>query len=181
MPANKAAFLDRDGVINLDRPDYTKTWDEFVFSPGAAEALVELRKMGFFLIGITNQACIGRGLTTLASVEDIHRRMQAALAEKGAALDAIYFCPHKPEDGCACRKPRTGNLELAAKKFTIDFTRSFMAGDSARDVETGAAMGMKTVFIASSGRTIPPDAKAKPDIVVRGIAELPAAVRSMGL
>ena len=181
MPRNKAAFLDRDGVINLDRPDYTKTWDEFAFSPGAAEALLELRKMGFILIGITNQACIGRGLATLASVEDIHKKMQAELSKKGAALDAIYFCPHKPEDGCSCRKPKTGNIELAAKKFSVDFARSFMAGDAARDIAAGAAMGMKTVFIASSGRALPPDAKAKPDVVISGISELPAAVQKLGL
>jgi histidinol-phosphate phosphatase family protein len=166
---NKAAFLDRDGVINLKAPEgsYITRWDEMQFLPGVVEAIAMLNRAGFLVIVVTNQRCIGRGLITAAELEAMHERMSDDLARAGAFLDGIYYCPHELQAACACRKPRPGMLLEAARVHRIDLTRSWMIGDSDRDVEAGKRAGCKTVRILESGET----GNTQSDVVARSLLE----------
>ncbi len=143
----KVVFLDRDGVINKDRDDYVKSWDEFEFLPGVVEAIKYLNEKGIKIIIISNQSAIGRGLITEDTLCKIHANMIATLKSKGAYIDAIYYCPHHPDDNCNCRKPKPGLLYLAHKDFNIDFVNSWMIGDTLRDIEAGRSVGCLTRLV----------------------------------
>lgn len=146
-PDPSAVFLDRDGVICENRPDHVKTWSEFVFVPGAIEALASLTRAGVRLIVVTNQAAIGRGLVSRRSVDLIHERMLDVLAGAGARVEAVLVCPHHPDDRCACRKPEPGLLLEAAERLEVDLDRSFLVGDAASDLEAGARAGCETILV----------------------------------
>lgn len=142
---NKAIFLDRDGVINKKIiGDYVKCWAEFEFLTGVQEAIRMLNEAHFKVIVITNQACIGKGIITEEQLQQIHQQMINELQKYGAYLDAIYYCPHRVEDNCNCRKPKTGLLEQAAKEFKIDYKNSWLIGDEPKDIEAGKSVGCKT-------------------------------------
>jgi D-glycero-D-manno-heptose 1,7-bisphosphate phosphatase len=145
----RAVFLDRDGTLNVDSPDYIKSWGEFAWLPGVKEALRELQDAGFALVVITNQGAISKGLTTRAAAEHLHARMTAELAEAGVHLDAVYYCPHHDADACACRKPRPGLLLQAARELGLDLARSWMVGDRDRDVLAGAAAGCRALLVTA--------------------------------
>ncbi len=136
-----AIFIDRDGVICHNRADYVKRWDEFVFLPGALEALARLAKSHFAVVIVTNQSAINRGKVTLEAVEDIHRRMLQAIEAAGGRVDAIYLCPHRPDEGCACRKPLPGLLHRAAADLGLDLTQSYLIGDALEDIQAALAAG----------------------------------------
>ena len=142
----KAVFLDRDGVINKKPPegDYVTCWEDFKFLPGVVEAIAQLNRAGFCVIVITNQRCIAKGLMTVAELETIHRRMSESLAEHGARIDAIYYCPHEMKPICRCRKPSPGMLLDAARDYGIELPASWMIGDSDIDIEAGNNAGCKT-------------------------------------
>jgi D-glycero-D-manno-heptose 1,7-bisphosphate phosphatase len=146
---NKAAFLDRDGVINRNAPigEYITRWEEVKFLPGVAEAIRRLHEAGFLVVVVTNQRCVARGLTTAAEVESLHARMKNALALEGAKIDAVYYCPHEYEPPCDCRKPKPGMLLRAAREHDIDLNASWMIGDSDIDVEAGRNAKCRTVRI----------------------------------
>ena len=175
---NKAAFLDRDGVINVKAPEgqYVTRWAEVRFLPGVAGAISRLNKSGFRVIVISNQRCVAKGLVTSAEVEALHKKICRELAELGAIIDAVYFCPHETEPACNCRKPAPGMLFLAAKEHQIDLGASWMIGDSDADVAAGKNAGCKTVLIgprAISSASVPiclPNRCSKPpeDFRVRG-------------
>jgi len=141
-----AVFFDRDGVINVspgvDR--FVLSWEEFRFVPGAAAQLRRLKERGFFLVLVTNQSCVGRGLMTRETLEDIHGRMQAALGQ--SAFDALYYCHHHPQAGCRCRKPSPWLILRACAEHGLDPRASFLVGDSMRDIEMGRAAGCRTIF-----------------------------------
>jgi len=142
---NKAVLLDRDGVINKKiKDDYVKSWKEFVFLPGVKEAIKLLNQAQFKIIVITNQAGVGKGVVEESQLQQIHQQMLNELKAYGAYIDGIYYCPHRPEDNCNCRKPKTGMLEQAGKDFKIDFKNSWMIGDEAKDIEAGKKVGCKT-------------------------------------
>lgn len=143
----RAVFLDRDGVINVNRPDHVKSWDEFVFLPNALAALARLAASDFLVIVTTNQSAIARGLVTEETVRAIHTRMIADVARAGGRIDAVYFCPHHPDDKCACRKPQPGLFLQAARDFAIDFTRSFVIGDAFSDVAAALAIGAQPILV----------------------------------
>ncbi len=147
----QTVFLDRDGVINRDSADYVKSWGEFEFLPGSLEALARLAKAGLRVIVITNQSAVNRGMVTLKGLEDIHRRMRRAVAAAGGRLDDIFFCPHRPDENCACRKPAPGMIRAAARKYGLDLSRSAMVGDSARDVACGVNAGCGRTVLVTSG------------------------------
>lgn len=149
-PKCKAIFLDRDGVININRDDYVKSWDEFEFLPNAIEALKMINESDYLLIIITNQSPIGRGIFTVATLDEIHTRMLNELASSGASIDAIYYCPHKPGDGCSCRKPEPGLILMAARDFDIDLKSSWMIGDSESDIIAGRRAGCRTAMVSDS-------------------------------
>ena len=146
----KVVFLDRDGTINRDSPDYIKDRSEFEFIPGAITAIGELTASGFTCIVITNQSALARGLISTAELEAIHAMMCDAIASGGGKITDIFFCPHIPEAGCDCRKPAPGLLFQAQQKYNIDLTDAAMVGDSARDIECGRFAGCgRTVLVRS--------------------------------
>jgi D-glycero-D-manno-heptose 1,7-bisphosphate phosphatase len=146
-----AIFIDRDGVICHNRADYVKRWDEFVFLPGALEALARLARSPFVIVIITNQSGINRGKVTLEAVEDIHRRMLRAIEQAGGRVDAIYLCPHRPDEGCTCRKPLPGLLHRAAAELGLDLAQSFLIGDALEDIQAACAAGCQP-YLVLTGR-----------------------------
>ncbi len=148
-PGSKAAiFLDRDGVICEDRPDYVKSWSEFIFKPKAKSAIRQLNNAGYLVIVITNQGCIGKGMATEETIKDIHSKMEAEIEMAGGHLDAIYYCPHTKDDNCSCRKPKPGMVKSAAKAHNIDLSKSWFVGDSfAHDLPLAKSLGLKSILI----------------------------------
>jgi len=145
MKKNKAVFLDRDGVINKKiKGDYVKSWEEFEFLPGVKEAIRLLNQTQFKVIVVTNQACIGKGIIKEEQLQQIHQQMIQELKENGSYIDAIYYCPHRVEDNCNCRKPKPGMLEQAGKDFKIDFKNSWLIGDEDKDLAAGKKVNCKT-------------------------------------
>jgi len=142
-----AVFLDRDGVINENLPYYVKSWDEVHILPGVLDALRTLRQTPFAVVVVTNQSAVNRGLLTLAVLHDMHARLQAVIADAGGQLDGIYFCPHRPDEGCACRKPQPGLLLQAATALHLDLARSYLVGDAITDVEAALAVGVQPLLV----------------------------------
>jgi len=149
----KAAFLDRDGVINRKAPEgqYVTRWEDFEFLPRVAEAIALLERAGFSVIVISNQRGVAKGLLTVAELELIHQRMLKQLAGADAHLTAIYYCPHDSGPSCSCRKPAPGMLFQAAREHRIDLASSWMVGDSDIDMEAGKAAGCRTVRVLTNG------------------------------
>lgn len=123
-----AVFLDRDGVLNENVPGgYVTGWHAFRWLPGAIDAIALLNRLERKAILVTNQACIGKGIASRSAIDGIHDRMRRELASRQAVVDGIYVCPHRPETGCACRKPRPGMLLRAAEEHEIDLSASFLS------------------------------------------------------
>lgn len=144
-------FLDRDGVLNRKAPDgdYVKTPEEFAWLPGAREAICQLNIAGVLSVVVTNQRGIAKRLMTAEDVMRIHRRMQDELRELGGYLDGIYFCPHEVGQ-CQCRKPDVGLfLQAQSDILDIDFSRSFVVGDSLADMEAARRIGARPVWVGS--------------------------------
>jgi D-glycero-D-manno-heptose 1,7-bisphosphate phosphatase len=148
----KAAFLDRDGVINRKAPDgqYITRWEDVEFLPRVAEAIALLNQAGFSVIVVSNQRGVAKGLVSVKELERIHRLMVEHLAASNASLRAIYYCPHDITPACACRKPAPGMLFQAAREHRIDLPNSWMVGDSDIDVQAGRNAGCKTARILRS-------------------------------
>lgn len=138
--------LDRDGTIIAEK-HYLSNPDEVVLLPGAAAGLHRMAELGLKRIVVTNQSGVARGYFDLARVEAIHARMIELLAQQSASLDAIYVCPHSPEDGCTCRKPLPGLLERAAVEHHVDLHESFVIGDKPCDIDLGRAVGATTILV----------------------------------
>jgi D-glycero-D-manno-heptose 1,7-bisphosphate phosphatase len=143
----RAVFIDRDGVINENRPDHVKSWAEFRFLPGALEAVARLARAGLPAFVITNQAIVNRGLVAPETVDQINSRMAREIEARGGRIDAVAYCPHRPEEGCDCRKPRPGLLLDLAERFGIDLEESVFIGDALSDVEAGQACGCGTILV----------------------------------
>ncbi|MBN1886776.1 MAG: D-glycero-beta-D-manno-heptose 1,7-bisphosphate 7-phosphatase [Thermoflexales bacterium] len=141
-----AVFLDRDGTVN-EEVDHLSDPAGLRLIPGAAEAIRLLNEAGLPAILITNQAGVGRGLFSEEVVDAIHQELARQLAAHGARLDAIYYCPHHPDAGCACRKPQPGMLVQAAREHGLDLGRSFVAGDKLSDLAAGRRVGCQTVLV----------------------------------
>jgi histidinol-phosphate phosphatase family protein len=144
---NRAIFLDRDGVINEDRDDYVKSWEEVHFIKGARQAIKMIHQAGIPIIVITNQAAIGRGIISEADLSDIHTRMQGAIKKGGGSISHFYYCPHHPDDQCHCRKPRCGLLKRAARDLNLNLADCFFVGDTLKDVHAGRRAGCRTVLV----------------------------------
>jgi D-glycero-D-manno-heptose 1,7-bisphosphate phosphatase len=140
-------FLDRDGVINRNRIDHVKSWSEFEFLPGALEALKRLAGLDLPVVVVTNQAAIGRGLIDAAEVDEIHRRMIEAVRLFGGRIDAVLCCPHRPDEGCECRKPKPGLLIQAARMLRLDLAVSILVGDAESDLLAAQAAGCSPVIV----------------------------------
>ena len=144
----RCVFLDRDGVINRSAApgEYIRCWHEFELFPGIVDWILLFNSLGFLVIVITNQRGVARGLMQVGDVEDIHRRMIEQLAERGAYINDVFFCPHE-EGLCECRKPKPGMILEAQRKWNIDLTASLMIGDSECDHELATNCGMAFVRV----------------------------------
>ena len=167
----KVVFLDRDGVINEDRPDYVKSWEEFSFLPGAKEAIKALTEVNFGVIVVTNQAGIGKGLVSKIMVDEINRKMVGEIEEVGGKILAVFVCPHRPEDNCDCRKPKTSLFKQAIKKIKINPKQSFMVGNSGRDIEAGKKIGCQTILILDGKVSEEEIVKLKPKFTAASLKE----------
>ena len=125
---NKLVILDRDGVINHDSDDYIKSPEEWVPIPGSLEAIARLHREGYKVIVATNQSGVGRGLFDMDTLGRIHARMLEAVRAKGGEIDAIFFCPHKPEDNCGCRKPQPGLFQEIAERLKVNLNGVYAVG-----------------------------------------------------
>jgi len=146
MARRRFVVLDRDGTINVER-GYLSSLDQVELLPGAACGLRAMRNLGLGLIVITNQSAVGRGYFHAARLEEIHARLRELLAGEGVTIDGIYVCPHTPEDGCSCRKPLPGLIELAAEELAFDPTGCFVIGDKLSDIQLGSAVGATTLLV----------------------------------
>ena len=144
--ANRAVFLDRDGTIAIDVP-YCRRPEDFKLFPNIARAIKLLDEHGYKVIIITNQSGVARGYFDEDTLDRIHQKMQRELAERGACIDGIYYCPHHPDDDCECRKPKPKMILQAAKEHDIDLKQSFMVGDMPMDVQVGQNAGCRTVLL----------------------------------
>ncbi|SPP65646.1 lipopolysaccharide heptosyltransferase II [Nitrospira lenta] len=142
-------FLDRDGTLNPD-PGYIGSPDRFELFPGVGAALARLTHAGARLVVVTNQSGVGRGLFSAADLDAIHAKLRRLLHDAGASLDAIYVCPHHPDERCRCRKPETGMIDRAVRELGIDLSRSYLIGDHAKDMELAKRVGAKRVWVTTS-------------------------------
>jgi D-glycero-D-manno-heptose 1,7-bisphosphate phosphatase len=147
-----ALFLDRDGVIIQNRPDYIRRWSQVHFFPWALEALACLESSPWRVVIITNQSCIGRRLVSAEMVDDINRRLVDRIESQGGRVDGIYVCPHAPQAGCYCRKPQPGMLLQAAVELNLDLHQSVLVGDALEDLGAGRAAGVARVALVRTGR-----------------------------
>jgi D-glycero-D-manno-heptose 1,7-bisphosphate phosphatase len=147
MDENRYVLLDRDGVINYDSDDFIKSPEEWLPIEGSLEAIALLNEHGFKVVVITNQSGLARGLFNTATLEKIHAKMQRMSAEKGGKIDAIYFCPHGPDDDCNCRKPKPGLLRAFADDNNVNLNGIAVIGDSLRDLQSAEAVGASPILV----------------------------------
>lgn len=145
-PGARAVFLDRDGVLN-EEVDYLGRVEDLVLVPGAAQAVVALKKAGFKVVVISNQSGVARGYFDEKALAAVTAALEERLAADGARLDGIFYCPHLPDAGCPCRKPGTRLLETAAGKLDLDLSRSYFVGDSTVDVRTALNAGCVPILV----------------------------------
>ncbi len=144
----KTVFLDRDGVINRNRDsDYVKSWSEFEFLPNSLEAIRLLTHAGYQLITVTNQACINKGILSLKMLNEIHCKMLAEIEGAGGRIHAVYYCPHRDDENCTCRKPKPGMLLRAASQHEIDIDNTYLIGDSNSDIQAGNEFGVCPLLV----------------------------------
>ena len=143
---NKAIFLDRDGTI-IRQVDELIQGEQLLLLPKAADAIKRFNQLGYLCVVVTNQPIIQKGLITLKEAEQLNELLIKKLSQIGAHIDAVYMSPHSYPSTCSCRKPAIGMIRRAQKKFNIDLNKSFMIGDSTRDVATGVNAGTKTILV----------------------------------
>lgn len=157
----KLVILDRDGTINQDRPDYVKSADEWVPLPGALKAIARLNHAGWHVVVASNQSGLGRGLFDVSTLNAMHTKMSKMLAAEGGRIDAVFYCPHAPDEGCHCRKPEPGLFEQIGERYGFDLKGVPTVGDTARDVAAGMSCGCEPHMVltgkgaAYRGRKLP--------------------------
>ena len=167
----KAAFIDRDGTL-IEEVNFLSKLSEMRLFPYSAEAVKLLNDNGFLVIVITNQSGVARGIFDEKTLREIHAKLIKDLADSNAKIDAIYFCPHHPDDNCACRKPKTGMILQAAEDFPLDLKNSWMIGDKALDVETGFNIQVKTSIVMTGyGQADLTKLQKKPDLIAENLLE----------
>lgn len=167
-PIKPAVFIDRDGTLIEEVNFLSRVEDLRIFSY-TSEAIELLKNNGFLIIVVTNQSGIGRGIYTEAAMNAIHDKLQADLS---GAIDAFYFCPHLPCDGCACRKPGLGMIDAARSDFVVDMQNSWMIGDKKLDIETGFNAEIGTVLVKTGyGRSHAANLERKPDFIADDLLE----------
>ncbi|HZE92156.1 MAG TPA: D-glycero-beta-D-manno-heptose 1,7-bisphosphate 7-phosphatase [Rhizobacter sp.] len=148
-------ILDRDGTINEDRDDYIKSPEEWVPIEGSLEAIARLNHAGWHTVIATNQSGLGRGLFDMSALNSMHLKMNGLLAKVGGRIDAVFFCPHTPDDHCECRKPLPGLILQIGERFGVNLSTVHVVGDSLRDLQAGAAAGCPThLVLTGKGREL---------------------------
>lgn len=143
----KLLILDRDGVINQDSDEYIKSLDEWIPIPSAITAIAQLSKAGWTVAVATNQSGIARGYYDLATLESMHQRLRELVAEQGGKLGVIVYCPHGPDDGCDCRKPKPGMLQQIARHYGVELPGIWFVGDSRGDLDAALAVDCQPVLV----------------------------------
>ena len=143
----KTIILDRDGVINQDSENFIKSVDEWVPIPGSLEALALLHRHDYRVVVVTNQSGVARGLFSLATLNEIHRHMLAETKKRGGLIEAVFFCPHGPDEKCLCRKPATGMFRDVANRLKIEMNGIPAVGDSMRDLQAAVDFGALPVLV----------------------------------
>lgn len=145
----RLVILDRDGVINYESDAYIKSPEEWRPIPGSLEAIARLNRAGFTVVVATNQAGVGRGLFSAATLAAIHQKMQAAVEQTGGRLAGIFVCPHAPWDNCSCRKPKPGLYQQIAEQLKVTLRHVPVIGDSLRDIEAAESVGARPILVRS--------------------------------
>ncbi len=174
----KLVILDRDGVINYDSSRYIKSPEEWKPLPGSLEAISQLNQSGYRVVVATNQSGVARGLFDMATLNAIHQKMIEALAQQGAALDAIFFCPHANEARCDCRKPGIGMFEEIQQRYNIPLSEVPAIGDSLRDLTAAARAGAQPMLVLTGKGQKTRDAGGLP-AHTRVFSDLSEAVRAI--
>jgi D-glycero-D-manno-heptose 1,7-bisphosphate phosphatase len=143
----KLVILDRDGVINEDSDDFIKSVDEFIPLPGSLEAISRLKQAGYQVAVATNQSGLSRGYLNLDTLNAMHDKLNVLLAEVGGSVDGIFYCPHGPDEGCECRKPKPGLYNQISQQFDVSLEGVPVIGDSLRDLEAARSVGAKPVLV----------------------------------
>jgi D-glycero-D-manno-heptose 1,7-bisphosphate phosphatase len=151
MQSTKLVILGRDGILNLYREGHVTAPEEWTAVPGALEAVSRMNHAGWHVVVATNQAGIGRGMIDMAAVNAVHAHMNQQLMEQGARVDAVFFCPHTPEEQCDCRKPKPGMMLDIGRRYGVDLSLVPMASDSLRDLIAARAAGCEP-HLVQTGR-----------------------------
>lgn len=182
VAVRRAAFLDRDGVVNRDI-GYLHRWEDFEFLPGVLDAMRHLHDAGYALVIVTNQSGIARGYYTEADYQALTAKLREALAAAGCPAAGIYHCPHHPSGkiaalaiDCGCRKPQPGMLLQAARELGLSLADSFIVGDKLADAQAGRAAGVGQVYLVHSGHALETGAEAVADGVFDDLAACAEAV-----
>ncbi len=163
MTPIKLVILDRDGTINEDSAEFVKSADEWLPLPGALDAIARLNHGGWHVVVASNQSGLGRGLFEVSDLNDIHAKMHRLLAASGGRIDAVFYCPHAPSEGCHCRKPESGLFEQISDRYGLALKNVPVVGDSARDLVAGVAVGCEPHLVltgkaaAYKGQSLPAD------------------------
>lgn len=147
MAEMKLILLDRDGVINDEVDGYVRSADDWVPIEGSIDAIARLTQADYRVVVVTNQSGIARGLLTIEDLQAIHRKMHETIAGSGGKIDAVFICPHKPDDDCSCRKPRPGLLKSIMDRLDTDLVGVPLVGDSLRDVQSAMVVGANPVLV----------------------------------
>ena len=150
----KTVFLDRDGIINRNREDYVKKIEEFEILPDVPEAIRLLNLANYQVVIISNQSAVNRGLLTLDSLNQINKYLKNELIKHSAHINGIYYCPHRPDEYCNCRKPNPTLIQKAVKELGIDLGNSIMIGDRKSDMETARRVGVRFVLMETNGELL---------------------------
>ncbi len=174
----KLIILDRDGVINRDSDLYIKHPDEWFPIPGSLEAIARLNHAGYHVVIATNQSGLGRNLFDIDQLNAIHQKMFDALSKLGGHIDALFFCPHRPDENCDCRKPKPGLLLEIASRLDADLSEAIFIGDSLKDIQAAQATGAQPVLVLTgNGRATSSRIKDSGNIPIH--ADLAAAVDAL--
>ncbi len=166
--SDSVVFLDRDGTI-IEEKDFINSPDEIEFIPGSIEGIRTIRKLGYKIIVISNQSGIGRGILTEKMVKEINDSFIQQLRERDAPIDALYFCPHHPDDDCNCRKPKAGMISRAVAEHKLELEKAVIIGDKLSDIEMGKRIGAKSILVLTGygrrEREKLPDTTVNPDFI----------------
>jgi D-glycero-D-manno-heptose 1,7-bisphosphate phosphatase len=175
-----AIFLDRDGVIVENNPNYIRSKEELVFIPGSLQSLADMRDSPYKIIMVTNQSAVGRGIISAELAVQINDRVVDEIHRTGGRIDGSYMCPHSPQEACLCRKPKPGLLLQAAVEHSIDLQQSVMIGDALSDLLAAQAAGLHQLYLVRTGRGAAQEQLPKPvGLTLNVVDDLTGAWRSI--